>query len=200
MADNRLITLTLIGRKFIDLEDPEYKNFSGVRLSKVIEDNDYFKMQIEVDGLRPDTDGTAGSETLGISDVRIANRVFSFITAPKFNTLKEDVILDIKLQKWRTYPYKFFTLWEADVPITHNTWLAKLMINPPLGIDYDNLESTEYFDTITADKILAIPVKLEAFGSLDNTFGIGANRRHTIEMKSVRSFTAEELYSMEGYN
>jgi len=188
-----LIKLTLLGRNDIDLEDPEYKNFSGVRLSKIISDSNYFGLQVEVDGLRPVLEGDAGSDTFGMGDVAVANRSFNFTTMPFYNKLQEDMLREMDLQRWLTFPYKFFTLWEDDEVITHNTWLAKLIINPPLGVD--NLTD---FDTITANQILVVPVKVLSLGSLEHTFGKGANRRYTIEMKSVRSFSNKELYSMEG--
>lgn len=189
-----MIKMRLLGLTSIDLEDTDFLQWRGVRLSKLLTMEKAVDLVIGIDGLRPIIEGEIGSETLGISDVSIANRSFSFTTDRFDNNNNTDMWLETELNKWLLCPYKFFTLWhliEDDnlYKLSHDSELGIVIINPPISVigDIDTL--------IPVNEVGCIPVKVQSMGSVEHTFGNGANRRYTIEMKSIRRFKYSEVYS-----
>ena len=190
-----MIDIRLIGLKEIDLENTDFLNWRGVQLIEVLKDNSKIAVDfwIKIDGLRPILEADAGSETLGIPDLAVANKGFSF-TTEQFKNIDFYDILDkeIMLNKWLLCPYKFFCLWDegsdALYYLTHATELALQIINPPKGI----IGGVD--DGIELEKVMCIPVKAQNMGSVEHTFGKGSNRRYTIDIKSVRLFKYSEVF------
>ena len=190
-----MIDIRLIGLTQIDLQDTDYLGWRGVPFSKVVADNQKVLVDfwIQIDGLRPVLEGEVGSETLGIADVSIANKGFSFTTEPLYNISNEDIWdKELLLNTWLLCPYKFFCLWkqnnnDALYYLTHGTELG-LRTNPPSGI----IGGVD--DGINVSAVMCIPVKAQSMGSIEHTFGVGSNRRYTIELKSVRSFKFSEVF------
>ena len=121
---NRGIELRLLGLNEIDLTDGSFNDFRGVPLSK-IENKTVVDFWLHVDGLRPTLSGDAGSETLGLPDMLVAHRTFSFTTEHFFNEHYDIVDGAILLEKWLYCPYKFFTIWKYNPAdylyyLTHN--------------------------------------------------------------------------------
>ena len=137
----------------------------------------------------------AGSETLGIPDISIASRKFSFTTLPFYNKDISEVTDAMHLEKWLLCPYKFYTLWirkYGAITMTHDTPLGSVVINP-----------TTYYhghDAImrSNENLYAIPVKVENMGSIEHQFTENPYRKYTIEMRSIRKYSFEEVYNLGG--
>ena len=185
------IKLRLLGRADIDLTDTDFLRWKGVPLSKIEKQGLLVDLTLEVDGLRPELEGDAGSETLGISDLAITNRAFSFTTGRFHNLINQDMWNEMELNRWFFCPYKFFTLWQDNqdkyYQLTHSTELGAMIINPT-----EFLSSPEAY--MKKEDILAVPVKVQNIGSIEHVFNENPYRVYTIGMKSIRKFTFKEIY------
>ena len=161
--------------------------------NKKIENKTVVDFWLHVDGLRPTLSGDAGSETLGLSDMLVAHRSFSFTTEHFFNEHYDIVDGAILLEKWLYCPYKFFTIWKYNPAdflyyLTHRTEIGLNMINPNAGV-------LGGVDTpISYGNVLCVPVKV-AGSSIEHKFGVQTHRRYTIDLTSIRNFSFQEVYS-----
>ena len=194
-----MIKIRLLGYSNIDLEDSNFLEWRGVSLEKLTNYTTYplnkkvVDIVVGIDGMRPILEADTGTEMLGIPDIYVANRGFSFITSRFDNQNNVDMFEEIELNKWLLCPYKFFTLWHPVddnlYQLSHDSEVGLIIINPPLttigGIDMK----------IPATEVACVPVKAQQMGSVEHIFGENANRRYTIEIKSIRKFKYSEVYN-----